>query len=106
MIFEGLLYFIRNGREESFHIIFDSDTPENAIDDVYRWALDRKRCLPDVFNLLVCVKIAEYPIGRIDPNGALRTGMCWPFHEWKIDHPDGKQAAKKLMNQSPGGNPE
>jgi len=88
MIFQALLSYLHPGNtERQFDIIFDSESATSAVSDVHRWAEDRERCLPDVFGNLLAVKIAEYPIGKVEADGSLRTGMCWPFYEWKVDFP-------------------
>lgn len=88
MIFQAHLYYFRkNIGEDHFDIVFESEDETTSVSDVHRWAQDRKRCLPDVFGDLVCVKIASYPIGKILDDGFLRTGMCFPFYEWKVDFP-------------------
>jgi hypothetical protein len=94
MIFQARLYYFHEGiGENHFDIIYDSDGKSSAVSDVYRWAQDRKRCLPYIFGNLIYVKIAEYPIDKIEKDGSLKTGMCCPFYEWKVDFPypfDGK----------------
>lgn len=88
MICQAYLSYLREGpTETTFDIIFETENNKTAVSDVYRWVVDRNRCLPDVFTELLCVKIAEYPIGKIKEDGSLRTGMCWPFYEWKADYP-------------------
>jgi hypothetical protein len=85
MIFEAQIIFARDGKEEPHKIIYGANTKKDAIDAAYRWAKDRQKNVPDIFGLLVCVKVAEFPIGRIAGDGSLRTGMAFPFHEWKFD---------------------
>jgi len=92
MICEAFLYYFnrdtRDRGEYSHKIIFETDTRETAVQDVVRWQKDRKENgFPGEFSGLVCVKIAKFPIGRIQASGRLRTGMCWPFYEWKADYP-------------------
>jgi hypothetical protein len=84
-IFEAQISFAREGREGAHKIIYLADSKKDAIDAAYRWAKDRQKNIPDVFGLLVCVKVAGFPIGRIADDGSLRTGMAFPFHEWKFD---------------------
>lgn len=91
MICEALLYYFnRENRERGEYphkIIFETDNQKTAVQDAVRWQKDRKENVPSEFSGLVCVKIADFPIGRIQEDGSLRTGLCWPFYEWKADHP-------------------
>jgi len=85
MFFEAHLEFVR-GREGCGHtIVYEADTPEQAIDDAYRWAANRIKTLPDVFGFLGACKVSPYPIGKVQPDGYLRTGCAMWFHEWKYD---------------------
>ena len=90
MIAQAHLYFVKRNekgqlRESQYDIIYEADSPKSAIDDAYRWAANRIKCLPYIFGFLGCCKVSEYRIGKVGKKGSLMTGGSMDFHEWKYD---------------------
>lgn len=72
--------------EQSLSPIFESIDRVEAVRDALRWGRNRLDALkPLGFEEICCIKVREFPIGRVQEDGILLTGGQFHFFEWKFD---------------------